>query len=304
MIDAIMLWNEPNNLSHWGFGFDPDWRIFAEMTKYAAAEIRKINPAIKVVLGGISPIDPKFVELMAQHGVLDCVDVIGVHGFPVDWNDWNINEWPCRLEEIRAVTNVPVWVTEAGVSSFGAEEVQLFGIERTAELLLSRVQRVFWYSLFDLPRAWDASVRERTEDSAYLRHHCMGLVRENGVPKMAASSFPPGLGICQWFHFCDPRLDSAVCWLRRLQVQHLRTGLSWSDWFRPEAEQWFDRQMSKLQDFNTTLTLCYTPENLGVVPHYTSPPRRIEDFVDFCRWVVQRYAMTVHHAAEAVTSAS
>jgi len=25
MVEAVMLWNEPNNLSHWDFKIDPDW---------------------------------------------------------------------------------------------------------------------------------------------------------------------------------------------------------------------------------------------------------------------------------------
>jgi hypothetical protein len=32
--------------------------------------------------------------------------------------------------------------------------------------------------------------------------------------------FAPGMGICQWFHFEDHRLDDAVCWLRRWGVRH------------------------------------------------------------------------------------
>ena len=40
------------------------------------------------------------------------------------------------LDEIRAVTRLPVWVTEVGASSFGADEVQSFGLRRTAELLV------------------------------------------------------------------------------------------------------------------------------------------------------------------------
>src|SRR3546814_10097481 len=62
------------------------------------------------------------------------------------------------------------------------------------------------------------------------------------------------MGICQWFHFEDPRLDDAVNWLRRLGVRKLRTGLSWADWFRPGALEWFDRQMEALEEFDVTLT--------------------------------------------------
>ena len=40
MIDSVMMWNEPNNLSHWDFELDPDWKIFADMTRMAAEAVR------------------------------------------------------------------------------------------------------------------------------------------------------------------------------------------------------------------------------------------------------------------------
>ena len=290
MVEAVMLWNEPNNLSHWDFKIDPAWKMFADTAIAGARAVREIDPEIKIVLGGISPIDPNFIRLIGSHGVLDHIDVVAVHGFPLDWNHWQIHEWPDKLAEIHAVTKKPVWVSEAGASSFGAEEVQVFGLKRTAELLLPRVERVHWYSLFDLPATWTATTRHKeSEGSSYYRHYYMGLLREDGTPKLAASCFPEGMGICQWFHFEDHRLDAAVEWLTNLGVKYLRTGISWADWFRPDAEAWFDRQMAALEDFETTLTLCFTPEHLGVAPHYTSPPKRPEDFADFARWAVGRY---------------
>ncbi len=71
MVEAVMLWNEPNNLSHWDFKIDPDWKRFAEMAIMAAKAIRRENPALPIVLGGISPIDPNFIQLMGSLGVLD-----------------------------------------------------------------------------------------------------------------------------------------------------------------------------------------------------------------------------------------
>jgi beta-xylosidase len=107
---------------------------------------------------------------------------------------------------------------------------------------------------------------------------------------LASACFPDGLGICQWFHYEDHRLTSAVDWLRKLGVKYLRTGISWADSFRPNAERWFDQQMNAIAEFDTTLTLCFTPEHLGRVPHYTSPPSRAEDFAQFTDWAVSRYA--------------
>jgi beta-xylosidase len=294
VIEAAMIWNEPNNLSHWDFELDPEWRIFGEMARLAGDAVAAASPGLARVLGGISPIDPKFVVNMAEQGVLDHVDVVAVHGFPLDWNHWQIGEWPARLAEIQALTPLPVWVTEVGVSTFGAEEVQEFGLQRTAELLAGRAPRIHWYSLFDLPRAWPATTRHReAEGSSYYRHFYMGLLREDGTPKLAAERFAgyaPELGLCQWFHFEDHRLDDAVRWLKRLGVRHLRTGLSWADSFRPGADAWFDRQMRALEPFDVTLTFCFTPEHEGLRPHHTSPPREVEAFADFCGRMTRRYA--------------
>jgi beta-xylosidase len=294
MIEAAMLWNEPNNKSHWDFAVDPEWHRFAEMTRLASAALASEAPRLPKVLGGISPIDPSFLRRMEGLGVLDAVDIVAVHGFPLDWNLWQLDEWPAKLDEVRAVTSRPIWVSEVGVSSFGAEEVQEFGLRRTAELLLGKADRIHWYSLYDLPKAWEATTRHReAEGSSYYRHFHMGLLKEDGTPKKALHHFAdytPQLGVCQWFHFEDHRLDAAVGWLERLGVKTLRTGLSWADSLRPDADRWFDRQMRALEPFDVTLTFCFTPESEGIQPHHTSAPKNPERFAEFCARMVRRYA--------------
>jgi beta-xylosidase len=293
MIEAAKFWNEPNNKSHWDPEVDPGWVKYAEMVKLATAAVKAESPGLTRVLGGISPIDPAFIQTLAGQGVLDCVDAVAVHGFPLDWNHWQIDQWPERIAEIQAVTHLPVWVTEVGVSTFGAEEVQEFGLKRTAELLRGRVPRIHWYSLYDLPKAWPATTRHReAEGSSYYRHFHMGLLREDGTPKLACRHFAdytPEFGICQWFHYEDHRLHDAVRWLKQLGVKKLRTGLSWADSFRPDADAWFDRQMAALEDFDVTVTFCFTPEHRGIQPHHTSAPQVAEEFAEFCGRMVRRY---------------
>jgi beta-xylosidase len=293
-IEAVKLWNEPNNKSHWNFDeIDKDWQIYADLVIAASRAIHAERPALTRVLGGMSPIDVGFLDNMRHKGVLDHVDAVAIHGFPLDWNHWQLSEWPDKVAEIRAVTDKPIWVTEVGVSTFGADEVQEFGFRRTAELLSGLVDRIHWYSLFDLPRAWPATTRHReAEGSSYYRHFYMGLVREDGTPKPALrhlSEFTPEMGVCQWFHFEDPRLDDGVRWLREMGVRKLRTGLSWADGLRPNADEWFDRQMSALDEFDVTVTFCFTPESSGIVPHHTSPPKCVDEFADFCARMVRRY---------------
>jgi beta-xylosidase len=123
----------------------------------------------------------------------------------------------------------------------------------------------------------------------------MGLLREDGTPKAALKTFKKYsdvMGLCQWFHFNDHRLDDAVRWMRQLGVTHVRTGLSWADSFRPNAEAWFDRQMEALAEFKVTLTFCFTPEHRGMASHHTSPPLDPQEFADFCARMIHRYCRT------------
>src|SRR4029078_4393847 len=119
---------EPNNRAHWDHELDRDWSRFGELVRVSGQAIAAENPRLTRVLGGISPIDPAFVSRMDRLGVLRAVDAVAVHGFPHDWPHWPLDEWPARLSEIRAVTPLPVWVSEVGVSTFGADEVQEFGL--------------------------------------------------------------------------------------------------------------------------------------------------------------------------------
>jgi len=304
MIEAVKFWNEPNNKSHWDLELDPGWVRYAQMVQLAASAVQAENPSLTRVLGGISPIDPAFMERLRDSGALRDMHAVAVHGFPLDWNHWQIHEWPDKLAEIQAVTPLPVWVTEVGVSTFGAQEVQEWGLKRTAELLIGRAPRIHWYSLYDLPKAWPATTRHReAEGSSYYRHFHMGLLLEDGTPKLAARhfhEFTPELGICQWFHFEDHRLDDAVRWLHQLGVRKLRTGLSWADSYRPGWEAWFDRQMKALEPFDVTVTFCFTPEHRGLNPHHTSAPQVAEEYADFCARMVRRYAPAQGAAVGAV----
>src|SRR4029078_10172584 len=86
--------------------------------------------------------------------------------------------------------------------------------------------RLFCYSISDLPQEWGATTRHReAEGSSYYRHFYMGLIRADGTPKPALADYAQvadRMGLMQWFHFEDPRLDDAVAWMKRLGVRRLR----------------------------------------------------------------------------------
>ena len=83
-----------------------------------------------------------------------------------------------------------------------------------------------------------------------------------------------------------------------------RTGLSWADSFRPNADAWFDRQMEALAEFDVTVTFCFTPEHRGIAPHHTSPPLEVREFAEFCSRMIQRYAPAAHSSPLSSSSAS
>jgi beta-xylosidase len=290
---AIVLWNEPNNLSHWDFTADPEWAIFAQMCRQAAAAIRSEAAHLPVALGGIAPLDPDFVDLvMNRHGLERAVDAAGIHGYPFDWHLWEIDEWPQIMGALRAKTSRPFWATQVGISSFGAEEVQVIGLRKTLAILPPLVDRIFWYSLFDLPfHSTTTSRHKETEGSAYYRQFYFGLLTETGRPKLAVAHFPPEFGICEWFRLNDrAKVDATVSWLKRLGVRAIHTGLSWADSHVPGADDFYDYLMRAFDPFEVTATLCFTPPSRGRRPHHTSPPVDTAEFAAFCRQVVRRYA--------------
>ncbi len=290
MITSVKIWNEPNNLSHWDFLLDPGWSIFADLVRSSTATIRRLRPDLPIVLGGMSPIDPVFLRRLDERGALDEVDVLAVHGFPLDWNLWPLEEWPDHLDRIRREFHRPVWVTETGVSSFASEETAAWGLRRSREVLQG--ERVFWYTLLDLSPEREATTRHKqAEGSSYWRHFHFGLLRHDGTPKKAIEQFSPELGICQWFHFGDERtLELAVRWFERLGVRHVRTGLSWAESHMPGAAAWFDTLMSALEPFDVCTTLCFTPPSRGLRACHTSPPLEVDEFAHFAEGIIGRYA--------------
>jgi len=290
LITSFKLWNEPNNLSHWDFLMDPGWSVFSELVRHSANAIRQARPELPIVLGGMSPIDHGFLYRLREHSALESVDVLAVHGFPLDWNLWPLEEWPTRLDQLRAEFGLPVWITETGVSSYASEEIAAWGLRRTRELLAG--ERVYWYTLLDLDPGCEATTRHKqAEGSSYYRHFHFGLLRHDGTPKAALRHFTPDLGICQWFQFGDERgLELAVRWLERLEVRELRTGISWADSHQPGADRWFDTMMSALEPFNVCATLCFTPPSRGIRADHTSPPVDVGEFAWFAGDIATRYA--------------
>lgn len=149
--DWVELWNEPNNKVEYDFTLDYSWKKFSEMIGMAAYWAKQKGK--KTVLGGMSPIDPSWLQLMAEAGTLDNIDAVGIHGFPhvfdQQWKGWepNINS----IKEVLSgfgMEEKEIWISEVGFSTWQNDEFKQF--QEFKNVLNSEAQRIYWYSLKDL----------------------------------------------------------------------------------------------------------------------------------------------------------
>lgn len=183
--EHIELWNEPNNLLDWDWRYDNDFSLFCEMVGGAAHWAK--HRGWKPVLGGPSPFDPFWLDLMGKRGLLDVVDVVGFHGFPGTWESeestWG--GWDLHLGEMRTILDrynkdLEIWITEAGYSTWRNDEVEQ--IRHFVQSLKSSADRVYWYGWRDIPS--DVAVQEGHWFDP--RHYHLGVVDDDNNPKLLA----------------------------------------------------------------------------------------------------------------------
>src|SRR3954452_16846009 len=184
----VELWNEPNNYIEWDWTIDPEWTIFAEMVGGAARRAAELG--VKSVLGGMSPFDPNWLDLMFKRGALEHVDVIGVHGFPGTWEAvWD--GWDSHIDPVQEVcdrhgSDARIWVTECGFSTWAHDEFRQ--VTTMVELAEAPADRVYWYSVQDL-----AAERETLDGfHADERAYHFGLQRTSGEPKLVGRVLAAG----------------------------------------------------------------------------------------------------------------
>lgn len=123
----------------------------------------------------------------------------------------------------------------------------------------------------------------------------LAMQPESGPP---AATLPvvDRFGICQWFHHEDYRaVERSVGLLHDLGIRHLRTGISWADYFRPAGKQWYDFQMKALAEFDVLLSVWHTPPSISEGNACASPPRRLRDFADFIDRIIGEHGDRFSH---------
>lgn len=181
--DYIELWNEPNDPRKWDAELDPYWLKFSEMIGNAAYWAQ--HRGKKTVLGGLRPIDPNFLRLMGERGLLKHIDAVGVHAFPgsSDTTFDAMGGWAGAVAKVRDVLAdfnpaAQVWITETGYSTWRHDERRQ--LTAFVDALNAPVDRIYWYALHDLdPRLPTSSGFHADE-----RDYHFGLKRADGSEKL------------------------------------------------------------------------------------------------------------------------
>lgn len=178
--DWVELWNEPNNQIEYDFTLDYSWNKFSKMIDMAAYWAKQKGK--KTLLGGMSPIDPNWLQMMAEYGTLENIDAIGIHGFPhvfdQQWTSWNDKITQVKKVLKRFDLEKELWISEAGFSTWQNDEVKQF--EEFKNVLKTSADRVYWYSLNDL------NPKNSTVGGFHLdeREYFFGLKKTNGTKKL------------------------------------------------------------------------------------------------------------------------
>jgi CDP-paratose 2-epimerase len=187
----VELWNEPNNLLDWDWREDPEFHLFCEMIGMAAHWAR--HRGWKPVLGGPSPFDPYWLDLMGQRGLLGLMHAVGFHGFPGTWDSergsWS--GWDLHLGEMRAILDrhnpaAEIWITETGYSTWRNDQIEQ--ARRFVTALEAPAERLYWYGWRDL--ASDVAVQEGLWFDP--RHYHLGAVAADNQPKLLARLLSEG----------------------------------------------------------------------------------------------------------------
>lgn len=176
----VELWNEPNNRSEYDYTLDTGWITFCNMIGGAAHWAQKLGK--KTILGGMSPIDPNWLQLMFNRDIMQYFDAVGIHVFPYVFDSY-FTGWEDTVAKVREVldrnqSQAEIWITETGYPTWQHDERKQFSTFLQATR--APVNRVYWYGANDLNPA------EPTVDGFHLdeREYHFGMCKVDGAPKL------------------------------------------------------------------------------------------------------------------------
>ncbi|MCW8196172.1 NAD-dependent epimerase/dehydratase family protein [Proteobacteria bacterium 005FR1] len=150
--DWVDLGNPLDDLKAWDWEEELNWQSFFEQMDAAAERVRALGK--KLVLTGVAPDDMERLERLCISELLRSVDAIGISGYPGTW-DFNWQNWPAVIGRVQRLLqehdlSPALWITATGYSTWRRDDA--VQARRLVEALRAPVDRVYWYSVSDLPR--------------------------------------------------------------------------------------------------------------------------------------------------------
>ncbi|WP_218937564.1 hypothetical protein [Antarcticibacterium flavum] len=99
------------------------------------------------------------------------------------------------------------------------------------------------------------------------------------------------VGILEWFRPGEyEEVRNAIQDLKALGISHLRTGISWADWYVEGTPEWYDWLFPELSEHVEVLPcFLYTPPSIGEMEKTSSPPKNLKAYADFIDLMITRY---------------
>jgi hypothetical protein len=131
---GIEIGNEPNLSWAWAGGLDP--ARYTELVKLGYDAVKSVNPGMPVIAGALAPVLSEvnnadtiglrpYLQAMYDNGIKGHMDAIAVHPYPHDVDFGLAFKALSITKETRTANgdDVPLWLTEYGLSTTGPEAV-------------------------------------------------------------------------------------------------------------------------------------------------------------------------------------
>lgn len=145
----IELWGKPDNLNY-RYNQEPGWFEQVNILSKAASVARQQSK--KIVLGGISPLDLNWLQILFEQKAMLDIDAVGLNKLSEVF-DQQAENWPENINKVRQLldtnnSSAQIWITAAGVSTWRHDEFKQ--LQEFRNILSANVTRVYWYSVQDL----------------------------------------------------------------------------------------------------------------------------------------------------------
>lgn len=164
---ALFAGHFKNDIIYWEVGNEMDlyqrnlgWsdNLVLDIYETAYKAIKKGNPNAKVMIGGLCIHNDTYIDMLLKKKGWNYFDILNFHAYPSSSNvEMHIVDKMTRLRKFssRSGREMPIWFTEAGLSTYKAsedEQANVIGRSLLTSLALG-VDKIFIYNLRDLSSA-------------------------------------------------------------------------------------------------------------------------------------------------------